>query len=612
MTTVSGMPPFFYLIRMMKYLVFVLMFLYCGAVAAADFAESEAWLAVGHYQNGKSSIDSPNFFLSENGKTDPAAELAATIALFAGNDNEKKCLFPSRYLLLKKNGLTTAPFPQCKEYEQFKKDLQPAGVTLLFTDAYMNNPSSMFGHTLLRIDTRRKGTQLLAHGANYGAFTGDEPGALYAVLGLTGGYFGGFTVKPYYDIINTYNNIENRDIWELNLDFSPEELDFFVAHLWEIGQTQSRYYFFSRNCSYMLMEMLDAVRPSLKLAQQFPVHAIPLDTFKAAYRAPGLIKGLNYRPSRQNKIRHRYREMSSEQKKVYLDIIRSKNFELPEDMNTEDKSDVLETAYQYVQYQYVAGDLELNDYRRQSFDALRARSKLAGTGRIGDEFAGRSPLNAHESMRLTAGWGVRNGESFEELGFRPAYQSLTDNTFGLPKGAEINFLETKFRHYDERDKYVLQNFDLLTIRSISPIDAMFTPMSFQIKANIERWQNPDNEREGYVGHLTVGSGGAYAFNDWLWGFALVNTKAAYGGFLPHNSWLAMSVDFGLLADLGNWQILGEIEPQWASQEIGQKTAYKLEANYVIDTNWAVGGALLFEDTPGKDTEEFIAGLRWYF
>ena len=86
----------------------------------------------------------------------------------------------------------------------------------------------------------------------------------------------------------------------------------------------------------------------------------------------------------------------------------------------------------------------------------------------------------------------------------------------------------------------------------------------------------------------------------------------FGGFLPHNSWLAMSVDFGLLADLGNWQILGEIEPQWASQKIGQKTAYKLEANYVIDTNWAVGGALLFEDTPGKDTEEFIAGLRWYF
>ena len=66
----------------------------------------------------------------------------------------------------------------------------------MFTDAYMSNPSSLFGHTLLRIDTARKGTQLLAHGANYGAFTeGRENSVLFAVWGLTGGYYGGFTVK---------------------------------------------------------------------------------------------------------------------------------------------------------------------------------------------------------------------------------------------------------------------------------------------------------------------------------------------------------------------------------------------------------------------------------
>lgn len=127
--------------------------------------------------------------------------------------------------------MTDQPFPKCAELEKFYDDLRPSGVTLLFTDAYMSNPSSLFGHTLLRIDTARKGTQLLAHGANYGAFTeGRENSVLFAVWGLTGGYYGGFTVKPYYDVINTYNNIENRDIWEYNLDFTPEELDF----LWRI------------------------------------------------------------------------------------------------------------------------------------------------------------------------------------------------------------------------------------------------------------------------------------------------------------------------------------------------------------------------------------------
>ncbi len=583
-----------------------------GVCWASDYGLSDEWLALGHYQNGESSIDSSNFFLSDDGKTNPKAELEATIELFNNGNNEKKCLFPSRYLRLKQKGLVDVDFPFCEEYEQFKNDLQPAGLTLLFTDAYMNNPSSMFGHTLLRIDTKRKGTQLLAHGANYGAFTGSDPGALYAILGLTGGYFGGFTVKPYYDIINTYNNIENRDIWELNLNLSQDELDFFVAHLWEIGQTQSRYYFFTRNCSYMLMEMLDAVRPSLKLAQKFPVQAIPLDTFKAVYNSEHMVNGLNYRPSRQNKIRYRFELMTDKQKQVYVDALTNKDFNISEDIGAEEKADILETLYQYVQYQYVAQKMDLKDYRTSSFELLHSRSQLVSKGKIEDLSGAKSPLQAHESMRLGVGAGIRNGENFEEISYRPAYQSLTDNNWGLPKGAEINFLEGKFRHYDEQNKYVLQSLDLLSIRSISPIDVMFNPFSFQIKANIERWEHPKTEDNGYVGNLVIGTGGAYAFTDWLWGFALVNSKIAYGGFLPHNSWLGIGFNVGMLIDYGNWKLLAEAEPQWASQKLGKMISYKTELNYVIDTNWSVSGNILYEDKYENDTEEIYFGFRYYF
>ncbi|MCQ2740533.1 MAG: DUF4105 domain-containing protein [Alphaproteobacteria bacterium] len=569
-------------------------------------------MALGHYHKGKSSIDSPNFFLAPDGKTNSQAELQATVDFLNGSDDKKKCMFPARYLYLKKRGLVTNPFPKCEEYEQFQQDLQPAGVTLLFTDAYMNNPSSMFGHTLFRIDTKRKGTQLLAHGVNYGAFTGDEPGALYAILGLTGGYYGGFTVKPYYDIINTYNNIENRDIWELNLDFTPEELNFFVAHLWEIGQTQSRYFFFSRNCSYMLMEMLDAVRPSLKLSEQFPFHAIPLDTFKAAYRADGLVKGINYRPSRQNKILHRYRSMNPKQKSTYLHFVNEKNFAGLEELNAAEQADVLETAYQFVQYQYVAKKLELGDYRKQSFDVLRARNGLKEKGSIEELKAGKSPLQAHESRRATIEVGVHNGEFFEGVSYRPAYQSLTDNDFGLPRGAEINFLETKIRHYDRQDNYVLENFNLLSIRSLSPISSMFQPFSFQIRTGIDRWQNPVSEREGYVGYLTVGTGETYGFSDNLYAFVLMNSKISYGGFLPHNSFGAIGINAGILASVGKWRLLAEIEPQAATQKLGNSIGYKAELNYIIETNLSLGTTIEHDVRYGKDAEEYLLGLRYYF
>ena len=243
---------------MMKRAVLTLKIALFLCVFGADFlcvfsvkAAPTEWLALGHYQTQaggylESTIDSENFFLSLDGKRNPEAELQATVDLFNGTDVEKQCLFPARYLYLKKQGLIASAYPTCPEYEQFKKDLRPAGLTLLYTDAYMNNPSSLFGHTLLRIDIPEGRTQLVSHGVNYGAYVDpNENGILFAFWGLTGGYMGGFTIKPYYDIINTYNNIENRDIWEFRLNLTPEELDFFVAHLWEVGQTQTRYFFFT-------------------------------------------------------------------------------------------------------------------------------------------------------------------------------------------------------------------------------------------------------------------------------------------------------------------------------------------------------------------------------
>ena len=592
-------------------------FLAISGVYAAedDFAYSDEWLAMLHYQpdgsDYESTIDTTNFFLSENGKFNPKDELQATISLFEGENNERKCDFPARYKLLKEANLVKAKFPQCEDYEQYYDDLRPSGITFLFTDAYMNSPSSLFGHTLLRVDTARKGTQLLAHGANYGAFTGDNPGPLYPILGLVGGYYGGFTVKPYFDIINTYNNIENRDIWEFELDFDKEEKDLMVAHLWELMNAQSRYYFFERNCSYMLMEVLDAVRPSLKLAKKFPMQTIPLDTVKAVYESEGLVKRINYRPSRQNKIKSSVASMSKDEQQALWRAVFEQDYNF-ENLPKESQAKVAETAYQYTQYQYIAKNLELKDYRKQSFAALKARSKLKDVIDVGVERQGQSPLKTHEAMRATFGAGVHNGQAFEEIAYRPAYHSLTDNNYGFLSGAEINFLNTTLRHYDEGDKYVLQNFELLGIRSISPVSELFKPISFQILADVSREMNPDDEKYGYVANFTVGGGGAYAINDNIWLFAMLNNHLAYGGFLPRNQWGGVGGQVGALVDVGNWRTLIEAEKVYATSKIGAKTIYKAEIVYSLSQNWAMATHYKYQQNYGHDIDEVYFGIRSYF
>lgn len=598
------------------FLIFLLSFFLAQPVRAG-FETSPEWLAVVHYRSKysgyESTIDSEPFFLSRVGKNDPKAELLATIELFENSDDvEKKCLFPARYKLLKKSGLVNKNYPKCPELEKFYDDLRPAGVTLLFTDAYMNNPSSLFGHTLLRIDTARKGTQLLAHGANYGAFTeGQENSVLFAIWGLTGGYYGGFTVKPYYDVINTYNNIENRDIWEFNLNFTPQELDYFVAHLWEVGHSQTRYYFFTQNCSYMLMETLDAVRPSLKLADDFSLQTIPLDTIKSISKRSGLVKSVNYRPSRQAKIRYRYNIMNEKQKEAYLQAIKNEDYTFT-GLDDGEKADVFETAYQYVQYQYVAKKLELTDYRRQSFKLLTERNKINGKSYLPELKDGRSPLKTSESMRATLGSGFRNGEAFQEISYRPAYHSLTDDNYGFLRGAEINFLNTTLRHYDNQNKTVLQKFDLVGIKSISPIDAMFQPVSYVIDANVAREFDPKSEKEGYAFNLKVGGGASYALTEQIWGYVMGSTYASYGGFLPHNQWAGVGVGGGILADFDRFRLRAEVEKIVATSSFGDRIKYKLETVYSLNRNNALAFEYEFQQTTGKNLEEGSLSLRHYF
>lgn len=606
--------------------LFLLIFccLFCRQAAAAaelrEAAFSDQWLALGHYRPGffggwRSSIDSDGFFLAAAGRDNPEAELKATVALFAsGREHDKMCLFPARYVYLKNNKLIERINLNCEDFEKFKTDLQPSGVTLLFTDAYMNNPSSLFGHTLLRIDTARKGTQLLAHGANYGAYTdGSENSVLFALYGLSGGYYGGWTVKPYYDIINTYNNIENRDIWELNLDFSAEELDMFVAHLWEMGHTQTRYYFFTKNCSYMIMEALDAVRPSLKLADKFPLQTIPLDTIKAVYRSPELVKSVNYRPSRQAKILHRVGLMNPAQKKALVRAAAKADYDM-DGLADEDKADVLETAYQYVQYQFVKKEFEISEYRRRSFMGLKARNGLQNQkARMSENPEGRSPLEAHEAMRAVFGVGSRNGEAFQEVAYRPAYHSLTDNGYGLLPGAEINFLNSRWRHYDNSRKTVLSELNIVGIRSQSPADGLFTPTSFGINWDVWRALDTEKQKEGYAARLRGTGGATAAVTDYLWFFVSGGAEVAYGGFLPHNQYAGLELSAGAYLHFSRFKLLAEALKTYATTRFADKSVYKLEANVVLSTNLGLAAEYRYEDNAsGSDTEEFMSSIRLYF
>ncbi len=197
------------------------------------------------------------------------------------------------------------PQQPCERFWNWYRRINPAGVTLIFPTAYMNNPSSMFGHTLMRIDApdQTEKTRLLAYAINYGATTGNDGGLLFAVKGLTGVYPGYYSISPYYKKVREYSDLENRDIWEYQLRLSPEEVRRLLMHVWELRGIHFDYYFFDENCSYELLTLLDVARPSLGLAEEFTVYVIPVDTIRVI-KERGLVEQVTYRPAASTRLRH--------------------------------------------------------------------------------------------------------------------------------------------------------------------------------------------------------------------------------------------------------------------------------------------------------------------
>ena len=284
---------------------------------AQPLAKHRNWHILLHYQpNGDnfiSEVDDLDFFNAKNGKTNPQAELAATLqAFFAvkSQDNQHhQCKFIARYQWLKQQlnfDIKRLPPQPCPEFADWLEQLQPAGLTLIFPAAYLNNPSSAFGHTLLRIDQvgQTQATRLLAQALNYAAKTDENNSFMFAIKGIIGGYSGQFSMLPYYKKVTEYSDMENRDIWEYQLDFSLTEIYRMLRHIWELDKIKFDYFFFDENCSYHLLSLLEAARPSLHLRDKLWPWVIPGETVRII-NAAKLVKNKVFRPANTTKLHHR-------------------------------------------------------------------------------------------------------------------------------------------------------------------------------------------------------------------------------------------------------------------------------------------------------------------
>ncbi|WP_411821726.1 DUF4105 domain-containing protein [Leptospira sp. 'Mane'] len=434
-----------------------------------------------------SEVDSEYYFLSKQGKKNPKEEIFSTVRSFFANESKSpeevlhpQCSFPERYDWLKKQlhfDSNILKEMKCMRFENWRDSLQGHGFRVVFASYYMQSPGSMFGHTLIKIDSKlNESSELLDYGVGFAADTGDANIVLYMFGGLTGKFPGTFSIYPYYLKVNEYNDLENRDLWEYKLNLNETERSRFLRHLWEMRRTHFDYYFLGENCSYHLLGLFDVAGSDLALSQKAGSLVSPADTIKLYLEEEGLVAESVYRPSLHSKIKQKLVVMTDSEKEHFWNILSGKiGYQNLEGKDVR-KSLVIDAVLEAYRYQQIRSKKEEENPLYES--TLRYRSKLTEDIRLGELKPFSDPPEfSHSLSRVSTSLGHSNLGVFTQLQYRIAYHDLLNASKGHSPGSELQFFNATIRKYEFKP-IEFTSMSILRVASLSPYNSLSKQISY--------------------------------------------------------------------------------------------------------------------------------------
>jgi Domain of unknown function (DUF4105) len=567
-------------------------------------ANDPLWRALLHFSGSRSSAaPGAPFFLSPKGHEDPAAELAATLEYFREQPAAAACRFPARAMALGL-GKREDDSPICQRWHKWREALSAKGIELVFAAAFINSPSSMYGHTLLKFPRSGKteGEELLDYTLNYGADTGNAVGLPYVVAGLTGGFNGRYSTAPFYLKVREYNFVENRDFWIYPLTVSETQLQLLAAHAWELRDVDFPYFFLHRNCSFYLLEFLEVARPGAGLTDSFPLWAVPMDTIRRL-EADAWIGTPHYRPSRYRRLQELRGQLNSGEAALAKSLsLSGKVADLPPGR----EGLLLDAAYELWRYR--------NESRSGADPAverllLTERSQVRQAPFAADYSQEVPPEQGHTSSRASLALGLNADHAFSELSYRLTLHDLLAPPLGYEEGSELSMGDLRARV--EARRIFLERADLLRLRSLSPRDQWFPKTAWSFRVFSERakefscsdWHCLDGGMEGGAG-LSANPFGSLLM------FALLEGGVEAGGVFDRGYRISAGPSAGLFLPLFQGSRL-LLEAEWRFRLLGS-TFMRHRAKLGISQSLGRLWELRAQGEVNRGYREALLGGFYYF
>lgn len=477
------------------------------------------WLALLAYRplplrgGWASQADRPDYFLSPEGKHDPRGEMMAAVQAFFGTepqnpDGGARCRFPARFLWLQGAlGLEgdIAFVQQCPELRTWYRSVAADSVSIDFASAFLESPSSTFGHTFLHF--HRAGVPpLLSPTSNYAADSGKNTGQVaFVVQGLLGGFPGIVDELPFYRRLRTYGDVDGRDVWQYPLHLNADQIRLLQLHLWEVKDGVFDYDFLGENCSYRTLALISVAHSKLDLLAGFKREVVPIDTIRTL-RQLGLVGEPIYWPSAMRTLSRRTSEFSFKEKRLVVAIATGELS--PDDVvlgSESDRAHILAAAAQYSSILIHRGSLDFETRDRVTRTIVRERLKLNGPLPSPPLDVPSRPDDGHGGTMLSLGWINRHGIDGVELGFAGFQHERIDPLPGYQRGAEIVFLGLRYR-IDGDGGNGVERLDLLRIESTMPTTVFFSQPAWSLHLGAVR--KAVDSRRPLVGTLAYAYGWA--------------------------------------------------------------------------------------------------------
>ncbi len=578
-------------------------------------------------KQGQSEVTYPGYFLAATGQKNLQQELQQNIqALFqpAAENQSMRCKFPARSAwLMQQLQIREAQLPEvsCPDLERWINEVKPYQATLIYATDYMGNPSSMFGHTLLRLDPKdQQQLKLVSYAVNYAATVDSNDNWSFAWKGLTGQYPGEYSLMPYYRKVKEYGDFESRDLWEYELNLSPEETRFLVQHLWEMQQVSFPYYFINDNCAYRLLGLLDLVRPGLNLQQQFHSAAIPVETLKVVEQH-GLVRQKIYRPALETQLLSQSRQHGKALAKTAHQIAYAEPQAMParlQNDSAENQAKILEMAYDHLYLDFLRQEVDENFAQPRFRALLGLRSQLnIDKQRQAPKTPKIDPTQSHHARNLLLETGKVQGDSFIRLGHRQAYHDLIDPQGGLRTGTQLLFLNAALQYRE--DEFKLEYLDLLTVNSYNPINAFKTPLSWGFNLG---WQQEALDGQGQFSEYEQHGVANFKVQA---GYSWADAEREHLCYvqLQHHLQAGQALDNGWRAGIGPtagcqniWtdylNSVVQIElPYW---EDSHEWQFRLntQLQYTFNAQYAIRGGWQYQAQNQRDWQAWNLGYVYYF